>query len=491
MGVTRREAIRGGAAGVFAAMGAACSRAQNQSPTDINGFDAVETALRIKRRDIKPAEAVEAAIARAEAAEPKVNAIVTRTFDAAREAAGREGALGGVPTFVKDLVDVAGQPTKNGSRAFASYVAETQPPFTDALEAAGLVSLGKSATPEFGLTATTEPMLGGPTRNPWNPDHSAGGSSGGAAALVAAGVVPLAHASDGGGSIRIPASCCGTVGLKVSNDRYATVRDESKIPVRISVQGCETRSVRDTAAFLAAMELTDGPLEPVGLVKGPSRRRLKVGVFTDGATGAPVHPDVVAAIASAGGLCGDLGHEVEEIAVPFDAAIGDHFLLYWASFADAVMTGWEATSGRAAGEAEFEPFTIGLRDYYRSRAEQMGDAIMALIAFKETYREVLQTFDVLLSPVLSAPPPPIGYLATDGPFEETLERLVGYAQFTAPANISGAASISLPLGQSSDGLPIGALFSGPVGAERTLLELAFELEEAAPWAGRKPAVFVA
>ena len=488
MGVTRRETIRGGAAGVFAAMGAACAKATRDAPTEINGFDAVETALRIKERDIKPAEAVEAAIVRAEAAEPMINAIVTPTFEAAREGADRKGALGGAPTFVKDLVDVAGQPTKNGSRAFADYVAQTQPPFIDGLEAAGLVILGKSATPEFGLTATTEPMLGGPTRNPWNTDHSAGGSSGGAAALVAAGVVPLAHASDGGGSIRIPASCCGTVGLKVSNDRYPPVRDESKIPVRISVQGCETRSVRDTAAFLAAMELTDGPLEPVGLVAGPSSKRLKIGVFTDGATGAPVHPDVVAAIASRGQAVRRSGPRGRRNCAALRGRDRRSFSPLLGEHRGRGDHGMGSRCGPQGGRGRFRALHLwpaGILSFGRGRDRP---AIKALIAFKETYRQIFASIDVLLSPVLSAPPPPIGYLATDGPFEETLERLVGYAQFTAPANISGAASISLPLGQSTDGLPIGALFSGPVGSERTLLELAFELEEAAPWAGRKPAV---
>ncbi|MEL7486933.1 MAG: amidase family protein, partial [Pseudomonadota bacterium] len=293
MTIDRRRLLATGSAFGAAAAALGCSRkadAPDATPTAPGEFDAVETALRIRNGDVTALEAVDAAIARAEAAEPKINGVVTETFEAARAAAATaSGPLGGVPTFIKDLADVAGVPTRAGSRAFASYVPQAQPPFIDDIETLGLVSLGKSATPEFGLTATTEPLSNGPTRNPWNTDHSTGGSSGGAAALVAAGVVPMAHASDGGGSIRIPASCCGLVGLKASRDRYRAVRDESQTPVRLSIQGVETRTVRDQAAFLASMEasqaiLDKGGLTPVGLVSGPSTKRLKIGVFTDGVT---------------------------------------------------------------------------------------------------------------------------------------------------------------------------------------------------------------
>ena len=239
MELSRRESFKGGwALSVFAAMGA-CAKSGASGETDLGAMDAVETARNIANKNIKAVEAVEAAIARAEKVNPEINAIVTKTYDRAREAAaaGVEGALAGVPTFIKDLNDVVGVATGFGSNAFKAHVATSQFPFIDDLLETGVISIGKSSTPEFGLTATTEPASSGITRNPWNVNHSSGGSSGGAAALVAAGVVPIAHASDGGGSIRIPASCCGTVGLKPTNDRYRPARDESRIPVRISVQG--------------------------------------------------------------------------------------------------------------------------------------------------------------------------------------------------------------------------------------------------------------
>lgn len=492
MKYSRREILFMSSA--VAAMGAlgACS-GERSRPTNIDDFDAVETASRIRSKDITAREAVEAAILRAEKVNPKINAIVASSFDQAREAAAQisDGAFAGVPTFVKDLLDVTGQPTGNGSRAFDGHIATAQFPFIDDLFDAGFISIGKSSTPEFGLTGTTEPVSSGITRNPWNVDHSSGGSSGGAAALVAAGVVPLAHASDGGGSIRIPASCCGTVGLKVSNDRYRPARNERNIPVRISVQGCETRTVRDTAAFLAAMEAdgTGGPLEPIGLVKSPSKKRLKIGFFTAAPVGVPVETDVVRATEDAARLCESLGHIVEPMETPFSASLAEPFLIYWAAFADQVVTAWEAQNGRAATEDQFEPFTFGLKQHFHANRDKMGDAILKLIGFASAYRNSFGEFDLLLSPVLTAAPPPIGYLGTDVAYDTAIERLSAYAQFTSPANVAGAPSISLPLGWSSDGLPIGAMFNAQVGQERMLLELAFELEQAQGWIDRTPPVF--
>jgi len=307
--------------------------------------------------------------------------------------------------------------------------------------------------------------------------------------LVAAGVVPLAHASDGGGSIRIPSSCCGTVGLKATNDRYRPARDESRIPVRISVQGCETRTVRDTAAFIAAMEWRDGPLDPVGMVTGPSKTRFKIGYFTEAPAGAAVAPEVIESTENAAALCESLGHTLQPLNAPFNDEIADDFLLYWSGFAASVIDQWEAASGLQATQDQFEPFTFGLRDHFKANEEKMPTGIMKLIGFAKTYRETISDYDLILSPVLTTPPPEIGYLDTAVDYDTALERLLGYAQFTSLGNAAGAPSISLPLGMSASGLPIGALFNAKHGAERMLLELAYELEEAAPWIDRKPPVF--
>ena len=503
---TRRETLKGGAGlGVLAAMSGACAPKEAKSAAegggagsgsgsgDLASIDAVATAALIKSGEITPGEAVNAAIARAEAVEPAINAIVVETFDAARARAASavDGPFAGVPMFTKDLLDVKGVPSGYGSRSFNGFTPASQYPFADDLEEVGFISLGKSTTPEFGLTATTEPVSSGVTRNPWNPAHSSGGSSGGAAALAAAGVVPLAHASDGGGSIRIPASCCGLVGLKVSRDRYRSARDESITPVRISVQGAETRTVRDTAAFLAALEMQagEGPLAPVGMVTGPGKRRLVIKYFKNSGTDAPVDPEVAAAVDQAAATCAELGHNVEEISLPYDTSFGDAFFLYWAGIANSIITTWEKQAGRAATEAEFEPFTFGLQGYYRERAGAMNAAVLQLISFGKAYREGFGGADILMSPTLAKPPVPIGYLGKETPFDEAVQRLFDYAQYTSLANVSGAASLSLPLGMSSDGLPIGVLFNGQTGDERLLLELAYELEEAAPWAGRKPQIF--
>ena len=433
MTFTRRQSLKaGGTLSVFAAIGA-CTRSGASGETNIDAMDAVETAFRISQKDITASEATEAAIARAELINPKINGIVTKTYDEARKNAAdpKAGPFGGVPTFVKDLNDVIGIATGNGSNAFKDHIARSQFPFVSEFERNGFISLGKSSTPEFGLTATTVPASSGVTRNPWNLNHSTGGSTGGASAFLAAGVVPLAHASDGGGSIRIPASCCGTVGLKVSNDRYPLARDESKIPVRISVQGCETRTVRDTAAFLAAMELRVGPLPEVGMVTEPARKRLKIGFFTATPTGVAVSTEVVVRTKEAAALCETLGHKVEEMVAPFNDEIADDFLLYWAAFASSAIERWEKAAGITATEAHFERFTFGLRDHFVANQEKMRPAILKLIGFAQVYRETIADYDLILSPVLTTPPPEIGYLDTSIDYETAIERLLGYAQFTS------------------------------------------------------------
>jgi len=491
--MTRRNFLeQGGVAGGILAMAASCERADQKAANDLASLDAVETAARIGAGEISAKEAVEAAIDRAERIDRKINAIAFKTFDAAREAAGtRSGPWAGVPTFIKDLDDLVGVPTGFGSRAFPGYKGRAQTPLIDAVLALGVVSLGKSATPEFGLTATTEPKSAGKTRNPWDTDHSTGGSSGGAAALVAAGVVPVAHASDGGGSIRIPASCCGNVGLKVSRNRYPEARPELAGPVTIAVHGVQSRTVRDTAAVVAALEVPpeESGLPPVGLATRASERRLRIGLFTAGADGLPVDVEVVEATRAAAKLCENLGHAVEEIALPFAPGLSEAFLLYWAKYAEVAVVKWEEGSGLKRNGLAFENFTLGLIETLEAQREKLPAAIARLQAADAEFASMFADLDLLLSPVVAAPPPEIGYLDADLPYEEHLKRVVGYAQFTGLYNIVGAPAISLPLSMSAKGLPIGAMFGAKKGDERTLLELAFELEEAAPWSGRRPPIF--
>ena len=479
-------------AAALATLASACARPDLKEASDLAALDAVETAARIRSGALGPLEAVEAAIARAQALEPSINAIAFKRFDRARDSAETaRGPWAGVPTFVKDLDDVIGEPSGFGSRAFPGYKGREQTPLIDAYLALGVVSLGKSTSPEFGLTATTEPLSTGPTRNPWNTDYSSGGSSGGAAALVAAGVVPVAHGSDGGGSIRIPASCCGAIGLKVSKLRYPDARPDPIGPIGLSVHGVLSRTVRDTAAVIAAMETPadKSGLAPVGLVTGPSSRRLRIAMFTAGATGRPVDPEVVAAAEAAARLCEDLGHTIRPIAIPFARDVEDAFLLYWAAMAHAIVTAWESVTKLKRNGLAFEPLTLGLVEHFEARRDRLPAAIALLQAVRPKFDAMFSEADVLLSPVLAAPPVKIGWLDVRVEFGEALERLLNYAQFTALYNMVGAPAISLPLSMSGSGLPVGVMFGAKVGDEKTLLELSYEIEQAAPWSARKPPRF--
>lgn len=482
-----------GAAAALAALASSCSRPDQKAATGLAELDAVETASRIRSGAISASEAVEAAIERAERIDPKINAIATKTFDAARKAAAAplSGAWAGVPTFIKDLDDLPGVATGFGSRAFPGYKGKEMTPLIATVMDLGVVSLGKSTTPEFGLTATTEPLSAGITRNPWNLDHSVGGSSGGAAALVAAGVVPVAHGSDGGGSIRIPASCCGNVGLKMTRGRHPTARDETAGPIALAVHGVESRTVRDTAAVVAAFEIAAGDtgLAPVGLVSAPGARRLRIGLATAGPYDRPVDPEIAEATRAVAKICEGLGHGVEEVKLAIAPGIEEAFMLYWSKYAWAAVTLWEQVTHLKRNGLAFEPFTLGLTAQYDAQADKFEAAIARLTALTGEFNSLIADYDVLLTPVVAAPPPLIGYLSPKLPYEEHLQRVMDYVQFTGLYNIVGAPAISLPLSMSKSGLPVGAMFGARIGDEKTLLELAYELEEAAPWRGRRPALF--
>jgi amidase len=454
-------------------------------------WDAVETAARIRGGEVTAVEVVDAAIDRAEATRALAG-LVAPTFDAARRAAATDptGPLAGVPTAVKDLSDVRGQPTRFGSRAVAGYIASRTSPDVAQHLATGVVSLGKSATPELGMTATTEPLFGPPTRNPWSAEHSAGGSSGGAAALVSSGVVPIAHASDGGGSIRIPAALCGLVGLKPSDDRLVRLEEMRGLPVRIAVHGVLTRSVRDTAAYLhhAEQRHRNPRLPPVGEVRGPSRRRLRVGVVLSGPV-APVAAPVEEATRSTADRLAHAGHEVEELVEPFGDGVAqnlaDDFLRYWALLAFGGTQLLRRKVGRTFDGSRVDPLTAGLARHARAHLAHMPASIARLRRFRHRYRERFADLDVVLSPTVARSTPRLGQLSPDRPFEELEQELREFVQFTPVHNVAGAPAISLP-GPQHGGLPVGVMLSADVGDERTLLELAYELEQLAPWPSLAP-----
>lgn len=487
----RRQAlIGGGALAAFLPLAGACAPARTQSAgaSESAFMDGVRLAELISDGEMTASEAVESAIARAEAVEPQINAIATKTFESARERAASmpEGVLAGVPTFIKDLNDRKGEPTINGSRGFSNYVASEDDPVAAAWRKAGLISLGKSTAPEAGLTASTEPLATGVTRNPWNTDHIPGGSSGGAAALTAARVVPFAHASDGGGSIRVPASCCGLFGLKPSRGRLHH-RDRSAREVDISVSHAVTLTVRDSVAAFRMNET--GAYPTIGNLTGPSSKRLKIAFALEPSAGGPLDPQVRRAAEETAELCRVLGHDVMEFSLPFDGAeFLDRFLLYWGAGASEFAEAASRMSGKPVGPEIVEPWTLYLREQFLDRRAEMPDTIAYLKGFEARYDAMFEGFDVLLSPTVASPPLEIGYLSPEIDGALHMQRVTDFVAYTAPMNVAGAASMSVPLAWSSGGLPIGMMFSGRRGDDAMLFKLAYELEAARPWIEKLPPV---
>jgi amidase len=461
--------------------------------------DATALAARIRAGELTAAEAVETAIRRCEALQGTLNIIVNSDFDRAlakAKAGTPSGPFGGVPFLVKDLVDYKGLPTRAGSQSnrFAGP-ATNQAPNCDAFDRAGLVTLGKSATPEFGYLPTTEPIATGLTHNPWDLSRSSGGSSGGSAAAVAAGIVPVAHATDGGGSIRIPSSNCGLFGLKPSRGRIADFEGKAGI-TDIGVEHVVTRSVRDSAALFALTEdmAKGASFPPVGLVSAPGKRRLRVGLLLENGPGHSPTPDVVAATDHAAKLVAGLGHHVETTHLPYDGQqFVQDFLLLWAGGAARDAGRVAQALGRAPDERDLEPFSLSLVEMARKAGPAaLGPVLQRLTADALAYDTWFPShqFDVVLSPVLSSGPPKLGEVGPSVSFDILVARLIEYVGYTPIHNIAGAPAMSVPLYWTEAGLPIGTMFSARAGNERVLFELAYELETAAPWAHRIPSVHV-
>ena len=459
--------------------------------------DATALAAAIRSGQVSAAEAVEAAIRRAEALQGTLNFIVNSDFDRALEKAKAgtpPGPFGGLPFLIKDIDDYRGLPTRYGSQAFrAAPAAKTQTPDIDAFDRAGVIVIGKSATPEAAFLPSTEPNATGPTRNPWDSGRSTGGSSGGAAAAVAAGVVPLAHATDGGGSIRIPASHCGLFGLKPSRGRMIGTMFERRI-TDLGADHVLTRSVRDSAGVFAVTEDSGShaQLPPVGLVSGPSKARLRIGVVLENGLGHRPQPEVMAAHDKAVALLQALGHHVEPTRLPYDGGqFIDDFILLWAQGAQGLAANVARMTGRRPDETLLEPFTLGLNEIAAKATPQTlqsaGERLAANVLAYDTWFPAHQ-FDLILSPVLSSGPPPLGEIGPNVPFDTLVGRLREYVGYTPIHNVAGAPSMSVPLYWTEAGLPVGAMLSARWGRERMLFELAYELEAARPWAARVPPV---
>lgn len=445
---------------------------------------------RLRARDVSGDELVQASLARAREVNGALNAVACWVDPATLSPGpGVDAPLRGIPTVVKDNEDVAGYPTTQGSRAVPDRLAGQHTPWVRHMLQVGLTPLAKTTLPEFGLTASTESSRFGATRNPYHPAHSPGGSSGGTAALVAAGVVPIGHANDGGGSIRIPASCCGLVGLKPTRGRLPNRPELQRLPIPITTQGVLTRTVRDTARYYAEAERAHRAhgLPEIGYVRGPSPARLRVALVLDAPHGIPVHPDVVQQTRAAAGLLDDLGHHVEPIAPPVHEQFGPDFLHYWQLLAFGLQHGGRSIAGPGFDPSRTEAFTRYLSSRLAVDLPLLPGSLRRLRRLGRRHESVFDTYDVVLSPVLAHPPPEVGTLSPETDPRTHLVRLVQWTTFTPLQNISGSPAISLPLGWSRGGLPIGLQLAAPFGHERRLLETAYELEEAVGAAPARPA----
>ncbi len=467
-------------------------------------YDGLGLAELVRKSEVSPAELVEAAIERIEKHAGTLNAVVHKAYDQAKKQAAVElpdGPFRGVPFLIKDLgCPVAGMPRTSGSRFLADEVPERDGELTRRYRAAGVVILGKTNTPEFGITGTTESALLGACRNPWNPDHIAGGSSGGAAAATAAGMVPLAHASDGLGSIRIPAACCGLFGLKTARDRNPNGPDDAGRAIGFSVDHVVTRSVRDSAAMLDAT----GHPEPASPYAPPPKARpyleelgappgrLRIAVSCETPSGRPVHPENRRALEETALLLAELGHDVDERGLGID-----YRALYRAQ--GAVSTANAAANlaelvervGREPSEAELEPLTwAGIRKGRSLTGEQVMRAWRALRRINREILALFEEYDVFVTPVLGTPPPPIGHIDPVKLAPRELSRRQALAfPFTPPSNFTGQPAMSVPLCWSEEGLPLGMHFVAGYADEATLFRLAAQLERARPWIQRKPPVW--
>jgi amidase len=452
-------------------------------------LDAIGLADAIRAGSVSRADVVEAAIARTEAVNPAVNGLAYQAFAQARETASSasagaaDGFFGGVPTFIKDNVDVAGQPTMQGTDAWVPRAAIADGEFTRLYLATGAVSLGKTQLSEFGFSAAAEHPRLGPVRNPWDTDHTAGASSSGSGAFVAAGVVPIAHANDGGGSIRIPAACNGLVGLKPSRGRLPLDPELRRMPVAVVTNGVLSRSVRDTAAFYREAERIwrNPKLAPVGDVVRPGRQRLRIAVLTRSVQ-RDCSPEVRELTLKSASLLEELGHRVEHVdEPPVPGSFADDFVLYWGLLALAMARGGRRAFGNTFDRTRLDSLTLGLDRHTSRNVHRLPLAIVRLRRLRRRTARFFATYDAVLTPTVADETPRVGYLApTD--YQQVIDRLISWVAFTPLQNVTGEPAISLPLAQSADGMPVGMMLAADTGQEALLLELAYELEEARPWA---------
>ncbi|WP_120966840.1 amidase [Comamonas sp. lk] len=512
-GMDRRAFMQGAAAMAAAASVPSMAHAKSASTGAQQGavMDGIAWAQQIRRGDVTPLEALEAAIARVEAL-PKLNVVVIKDYELARGHARQMSALGaaarasaaekaplwGVPFLLKDLNQyVKGTVTTNGCVFYKGAVAQYTSTLAERYQQAGLNIFGKTASPEFGQTPTTESRLYGKTPNPWNAEHTTGGSSGGAAAVVAAGILPVAHASDGGGSIRIPASHCGIFGLKPSRGRLPAGPMAMEGWMGMSMNHVVSRTVRDSAHVL---DLTSGA-EPGSRVWAPRDvqgsyvqvmerplKKLRIAVWRKNHFNLPVDPQCLMALDKAIKACTALGHEVVED-MP-ELPVMEMFTGMGVVTGVGLITSVKAREkqlGREVREAELEP--LDWLAYQKAKgysAEQMFNACTVFDSAGRTLDVFFKQYDLILTPVTAVPPQRLGVLALDQPYESFAAAAIHAAPYTGIFNMTGLPAMSVPMHQTPERLPVGAHFAAPYGYEGRLFNLAAQLEQAVPWAHKLP-----
>jgi amidase len=451
----------------------------------LGDLDAVGLAEHLGAGKVSASEAVEAAISRIEKVAAELNAMAFTAYERARAEARNRGSafFAGVPTLVKDNVDVAGMPTMSGTDAWSPRPARKDGDFAASYLATGMIALGKSQLSEYGFSASAEHPRLGAVRTPWNTDHSAGASSAGSAALVAAGAVPIAHANAGGGSIRIPASVNGLVGLKPTRGRLPQDRLMREMPIKIVSDGVVTRTVRDTAAFYREAERVQRnlALPPIGDLTRPIKRRLRIALNTSG-VGRGADAETRALTEETAALLEDLGHTVTETDAPIGPGFADDFLLDWAVLAQAMLTTGRPVHGRTWSKAKHDNLTLGLARHARRNLHRLPGTITRLKRANAQAELYYEKYDVALTPTLGAATPPVGHLDPTQSYDVIIDKLMDWVAFTPWQNVTGAPAISLPLATTATGLPQGMMFGAAPGQETLLIELAYELEQARPFA---------
>jgi amidase len=470
-------------------------------PDEYVCHDALSLAALVRKGTVSAAELLECALSRADQTDSLLNAIVHRLDHVARGQVGQlkaDGPFSGVPFLVKDAgAAVAGAPMTMGSRVFAGQTSDTDSTLVTRYRAAGLQIIGKTNTPELGLSFTTEPLAQGATRNPWNPSHSPGGSSGGSAAAVAAGVVPIAHGTDGAGSIRLPASHCGLFGFKPSRMRTPVGPVNGETLFGMSMAHALSRSVRDNAALLDA---TCGA-EPGDPYAAPPRLRsyseeagrdpasLRIGFSAHSPTGSPVDPDCADASRRAASLCESLGHTVEEAALKYDCnAVRNAWRVIAGVSTALYLNTAEATDRSPSLCRLLEPVNAAwVRQAERYGALEFAQALNEIRSAGRAVGRSFERFDVFLTPCATTPPPPLGVLAClDNDVDAFYERFWNHGPFTAIYNVTGCPAMSVPMGNCAAGLPLGAHFGAALGQDGMLFALAGQLERARPWSYETP-----